>query len=229
MLICYVPGGIIIICNYLYDGEGLSLRNWNILLCIAEFIQTLRIPWILTGDFNLFPETLEGSMWPCLVGGRVACSGEATCHNRGSGTQLDYCVLQQELFALALSCQRSVMAPLKVHDVVVIDLLGAPASHWSRGTPSSFRRGLLPQVRPRILSDGFRTWPWKRSTARLDLTGCLLPGHMRRTSSPRLFRFHWGREVGIWAELVMGRFPRQSLCEIGGGNRRWRKFPNSPP
>ena len=82
---------------------------------------------------------------------------------------------------------------------------------WSRGTLNSFRKGLLPLVRPQIQIDGFRIWPWRRSIAKRASTGCLVLGHDTwRSSLRRLFRFRSIRGMVFWAEPAMEEIPRQS-------------------
>ncbi len=55
------PGGVHLVCVYLYDGEGLSRRNMDLLQELAFVITHLRGPWLCGGDFNMTPTQLEES------------------------------------------------------------------------------------------------------------------------------------------------------------------------
>ena len=46
-------GGIILGSTYLWETEGLTLRNCDILSRWGEFAQSVTTPWILAGDFNM--------------------------------------------------------------------------------------------------------------------------------------------------------------------------------
>ena len=55
-----VRGGILIVSVYLYDSEGLSNRNVDLLERAGAAITQHGGPWIIGGDFNMTPAELSG-------------------------------------------------------------------------------------------------------------------------------------------------------------------------
>ena len=47
----------------------------------AALITSLKGPWVLGGDFNMAPATLEATNWCKLVNGKIKASKRATCHS----------------------------------------------------------------------------------------------------------------------------------------------------
>ena len=74
-----VPGGFFIISVYLRDNEGLSPANASLLLAIETVTKSLKGPWVIGGDWNLSPETLEEAGWVNTIHGAIAKPSEYTC------------------------------------------------------------------------------------------------------------------------------------------------------
>ena len=56
-------GGIHLVSVYLKHTEELPPDNIEILDATAQLIDTLRSPWVLSGDFHVEPDTLKASGW----------------------------------------------------------------------------------------------------------------------------------------------------------------------
>ena len=54
-------GGIHGVSVYLYDTEGVSDRNLALLQQLAAALRTLRMPWIIGGDWNMTPQQLAAT------------------------------------------------------------------------------------------------------------------------------------------------------------------------
>jgi hypothetical protein len=87
--------GVHLVSTYLWCSEGLSLRNLDVLQCVAQVLQRLRGPWLVGGDFNLEPALLQQSGWLGLVRGVVHAPAGATC----DGGTYDYFVASRSLSA----------------------------------------------------------------------------------------------------------------------------------
>ena len=69
---CMVRGSardLVVITLYLKDGEGLSPINLARLGQVHELISSLKVPWVILGDFNMNPGTLEAGGLLDLWGG----------------------------------------------------------------------------------------------------------------------------------------------------------------
>ena len=56
---------LVVVSLYLKDGEGMSPTNLARLGQVHGFIKSLKVPWIILGDFNMGPGTLDqgGCRW----------------------------------------------------------------------------------------------------------------------------------------------------------------------
>ena len=54
-----LPGGLHVISVYLKDSEGLTEYNLRVLQEAAALARTLGGPWIMAGDWNVEPKTLQ--------------------------------------------------------------------------------------------------------------------------------------------------------------------------
>ena len=75
-------GGIHIVSIYLKHTEELSPDNLAILDAAAQLIDSLRGPWLLAGDFNMEPATLQAGGFLDLVHGQVFAPSQPTCKQR---------------------------------------------------------------------------------------------------------------------------------------------------
>ena len=135
---------------------GGSDRNWDILLQVGQFFKLLRIPWIVCGDFSTALGIFVGSMWGQFFGGRVISTGEAIFHCKGGGSELDFLVAQTDVDSLVTSCQRDIVSPIKVHDVVALGVIREPAKHHKliQKGPRTFPKGIPPWAQPMIPRPG---------------------------------------------------------------------------
>ena len=95
-------GGIHLVSVYLWNGEGLSKRNLDLLHCLAQVLTTLDGPWILGGDFNLTPELLGECGWLQLARGVAFAPDLPTCNEK----VYDFFVVSEGL-APAVFCVRT--------------------------------------------------------------------------------------------------------------------------
>ena len=72
-------GGVHACSIWLIHGQRLSDDNLAILAEAAILLCTLSGPWVIGGDWNITPETLQASGWLDVVGGKVVAPTLATC------------------------------------------------------------------------------------------------------------------------------------------------------
>jgi exonuclease III len=60
---------LVVISLYLKDGEGMSPTNLLRLGQVHDLVQSLKVPWIILGDFNMSPVTLDQGGFLDLIGG----------------------------------------------------------------------------------------------------------------------------------------------------------------
>ena len=113
-------GGVHLVTVYLYDGEGLSRRNLDILQELAFVLSRLRGPWILAGDFNLTPEDLETADWLARIDGVTVAPEGPTC----GGRCLDFFVVPRLLRPYVVVVQRLEGSGIATHDLVRLLLRG---------------------------------------------------------------------------------------------------------
>ena len=98
----------VFIAVYMEDGVG-PQGNMHRLQQLANFVSSLKVPWIILGDWNMEPETLEGIGWLSLIKGKVATpAGTTFTCTSGSGRLLDYAVVKancRELVELGIDGQ----------------------------------------------------------------------------------------------------------------------------
>ena len=96
MLAALCTGGVQVVSLYLHHGEGLSDRNWQILLTVGEALRSLGAPFILAGYFNMDPEVIAATPWVKKLkatvlappkGSHTYVSGEHRSLIRVEGTQ----------------------------------------------------------------------------------------------------------------------------------------------
>eukprot|EP00959_Pyramimonas_sp_CCMP1952_P172367 3601770-Pyramimonas_sp.AAC.1 len=76
---------------YMFDGEGLSDRNLDILRFVGGALATTGNECIAGADFNLSPETLLDIGFPERLGELVRADCEATCFTgQGGQSHIDY-------------------------------------------------------------------------------------------------------------------------------------------
>ena len=82
---------------YLESGTGPGAGvNPGLLSNLAVFVQELRLPWIIVGDWNCSPEELASSGFLSMIKGRLVTPGEATTTQ---GSEIDYAVASETIAA----------------------------------------------------------------------------------------------------------------------------------
>ena len=56
-----LPGGIYVVSGYLQDTALLNEHNMAVLEEVAALTRSFKAPWIMTGDWNMPPELLQGT------------------------------------------------------------------------------------------------------------------------------------------------------------------------
>ena len=83
---------------YLESGKGPgSGVNPGLLAQIAVFVQELRIPWIMVGDWNCTPEELASAGFLAMVKGRLVVPAQETTTQ---GSEIDYAVASEVIAAI---------------------------------------------------------------------------------------------------------------------------------
>ena len=72
-------GGFYLLSVYLWTSEGMSQRNAELLDEIERVTKLLRAPWVLGGDLNMNPQSLED--WAKRVRATIRCTTAPTCHS----------------------------------------------------------------------------------------------------------------------------------------------------
>eukprot|EP00959_Pyramimonas_sp_CCMP1952_P435219 9113168-Pyramimonas_sp.AAC.1 len=69
----HAPGceAICMVSIYLIHSEGLSEGNLKILSTVGEFLASLTCEFVLGGDWNLTPDTLEDSEFDLLLSSQI--------------------------------------------------------------------------------------------------------------------------------------------------------------
>ena len=117
-------GCIHLLSIYLYDGEGLSPRNLDILQEVAFVVARLRGPWCLAGDFNCEPGELERSGWLQLVSGCIVAPVTPTCGEK----VLDFFIVPTAIRHAVVAVQVLTGAGITPHSSVRL-LLRADVRH----------------------------------------------------------------------------------------------------
>ena len=82
---------------YLESGTGPGAGvNPGLLSQLAVFVQELRVPWIIVGDWNCSPEELASSGFLSMIKGRLVAPGQATTTQ---GSEIDYAVASEAIAA----------------------------------------------------------------------------------------------------------------------------------
>ena len=130
-----LKGGIFNLSVYLKDAEGLGETNMALLDAAAVCLNALNGPWIMAGDWNVTPQTLEASNWLKIVKGVVHATALPTCH---SSTYDFFCWTQKHLArcgANAKARRRRVVSALPLaltHQGKCQQVLGAKAQQAAK-------------------------------------------------------------------------------------------------
>ena len=75
-------GGICVVSIYLKDSVGPDDFNLKVLHEAASFVNSLEIPWIIAGDWNMEPSSFAGPNWLELVKGKIMAPASPTCNKK---------------------------------------------------------------------------------------------------------------------------------------------------
>jgi hypothetical protein len=106
---------IVVISLYLKDGEGISPTNLLRLGQVHGLVQAFKVPWIILGDFNMGPGTLDQGGFLDLIGGTVSLAdeGASTC-TAGTGSLIDFAIVRKDIADSVLLTQ-DLTAPWSPH------------------------------------------------------------------------------------------------------------------
>ena len=105
-------GGVLIFGAYLFCSEGLTERNRSVIRKIGEVSRLHGASFVAAGDFNVKPETLEGSGLLELIGAVVVRTGSATCYMPGkAASEIDFFLVSADLAPL-----KAMASPLFGHN-----------------------------------------------------------------------------------------------------------------
>ena len=227
------PGGIHCGSVWMKDSQGLSDTNLQLLASLASSIGRLRGPWLLGGDWNMAPSTLQSSGWLSIVDGVVVATALPTCNS----SVYDYFVVSRGLLPAVVGIQRIDDAGLCPHWPTRLLLRGDARRFSTRQLvrPEHVQPhlpvGPLPQ-QDAVPAEGIHTQQqldasaleW-HSAARgewASLTGNLDAFHTPRfrwvsAPGPRALAFPDSQRAAFqWRQLAM-RF--SELVEVACGNR----------
>jgi ribonuclease HI len=108
-------GGVHVMSAYLWTGEGMSVRNADLLDAVALYIATIRGCWILMGDFNMTPEELMASGWPKMVGGFVFAHDGPEGTVRPARLTYDFFLVSERLKEDVIGVESLTDGPVKTH------------------------------------------------------------------------------------------------------------------
>ena len=106
---------LVVVSLYLNDGEGMSPTNLARLGQVHGFVKSHKVPWIILGDFNMNPYTLDRAGFLDLLGGSVitADEGASTC-TAGKGSLIDFAIVRKDIFS-SVSLVQDLEAPWSPH------------------------------------------------------------------------------------------------------------------
>ena len=124
-----IKGGLLIISIYLWDGEGMSDRNKEILEQAGLHIKMYGGPWLIAGDFNMTPEQLNSGAgaWLLTMGAIVIQPEGMTCRSSGGGRTIDYCIIDHRISGTVKSIKVDNDFPSSPHFPVRIRVRGGAA------------------------------------------------------------------------------------------------------
>ena len=102
------------------DSVGANDFNLKILREAAAFANSLEVPWIMAGDWNVEPSVLAGTNWLSLVQGRLVAPKIHTCNSK----VYDYFVVSRDLAHAVKAVQVASDTGFGPHSVVRLIMAG---------------------------------------------------------------------------------------------------------
>ncbi|CAK0886714.1 unnamed protein product, partial [Prorocentrum cordatum] len=143
----HAPGceAICMVSIYLIHSEGLSEGNLKILSTVGEFLASLTCEFVLGGDWNLTPDTLEDSEFDLLLSSQIVFPSSRTCFpSKGKASVFDFFLVSRALAKGTKSIQegdwsgalevarRGYEAVLNDDFSLAVSTLDAGYSSWAR-------------------------------------------------------------------------------------------------
>ena len=114
---------------YLYDGEGMSDRNSNIMYQIMLLKQALRLPLLCVGDFDLTPDEMKASGWLSKLGVVARAPTDTTTTTTLSADRIiDYVLVSSDTAHLVQSVKVHLAGPWRPHFGIEVTLNARPNS-----------------------------------------------------------------------------------------------------
>eukprot|EP00959_Pyramimonas_sp_CCMP1952_P255032 5326889-Pyramimonas_sp.AAC.1 len=98
-----IPGGFLAVSLRLPTGDPLGDVGSQVLFRLREVLRSLRLPFVVGGDWNCPPSQLRTVGWVSEVGGHIAACGAATCRKGHVWRELDLFVVSSGL-APSIEC-----------------------------------------------------------------------------------------------------------------------------
>ena len=92
---------------YLRTGIGMTGENLEILHKIAGLIRAIGLPFVISGDWNVAPQSLEASGWSDVIGACVVAPGCATYSVGEMTSEIDFFVVDRRIVdaKLVVACE----------------------------------------------------------------------------------------------------------------------------
>ena len=136
-----VSFGLVLYSIYLFDNEGMTSRNWDLLTWVGKAVADHGRPVVVAGDFNMGADLIHSSGWARqlkLV--RVPIKDEsATCYSSSLESSIDHIFVSA---AIAHMFQEAVVlsdAPVSPHRPVVTVWKSRVSLPWLRSLPGSYK------------------------------------------------------------------------------------------
>ena len=117
---------------YLWDSEGMTLRNRAILEKAGLQARAFQGPWIIAGDFNMTPEELEDEAGDLVrrIGGVVVRPAVPTCKSASGGRTIDYCIIDARMAGAVASINVDEDFPSSPHSPLRLRIRGAAVKEY---------------------------------------------------------------------------------------------------
>ena len=151
-----VSAGIVVATVYLYDDSAVSSRNRQLLKDVAAYLNALGKPFIIGGDWQVSPDTLNNSGWPHLARLKVMAPLEYTYVSGASCSHIDYFVVSEDIANYAECCCSVVATPvgeepvIPKHRPVALTIRGSTKTRMVSVITAPPAIPILPAIGPRL-------------------------------------------------------------------------------
>ena len=146
-----IRDGILLISVYLWNTEGMTQRNIDILHAAGRAILQHGGPWTIGGDFNNTPEHLKFVMeaWLKIIGGEVCAPGNITCKSINGGRTIDFYIIDKRISHGVRGIWTQMDFPSSPHYMVVLRLEATAATPeiMKIRTPKILRTAAIDRLR----------------------------------------------------------------------------------